>query len=321
MPLIEESSYRPPWWLKNKHLSTIIPSIFRKVEGVSYVRERMNTPDQDFIDLDWLRLGNNRLILLLHGLEGGSDRGYMKGVAKYFHQKDWDVVAYNCRGCSGEQNLQPRLYHHGDTDDVNQVVSHVNAHNKYHEVVMIGFSMGGSLILNYLGNQKHAIPCNIKAAVTFSVPCDLKATALELSEKGNGFYRKRFLKKLSAKIRQKAVQYPDLVNADGVEEIDSFYEFESKFTAPIHGFKDADDFYHQASAKNYLKNISVPTLIVNAANDPMFSSASYPIEEVRNLDNVFLEMPKYGGHVGFAKSSLSINWMEDRAMEFVNDIF
>jgi hypothetical protein len=319
MPLVAESSYRPPWWLKNKHLSTIIPSLFRKVERVNYVRERINTPDQDFIHLDWLKNNNEQLILLLHGLEGSSDRGYMAGMAKYFHDKDWDVVAYNCRGCSGEINLAPRLYHHGDTGDVSCVIDHINTNNNYKQIVMIGFSMGGSLILNYLGNQKHNIPNIVKAAITYSVPCDLKATALELSKKGNGFYRKRFLEKLATKIKQKELQHPDLINADGVKEIDSFYEFESKYTAPIHGFIDADDFYHQASAKNYLKNICIPTLIVNASNDPMFNDRSFPKEEVRELENVFLEIPKYGGHVGFSKSSLDENWMEERAWEFIND--
>jgi len=109
MPLIKESSYRPPWWLKNSHLSTVIPSLFREVKDVEYKRERIKTPDEDFIDLDWLKGDNDRLIVLLHGLEGGSDRSYMQGMAKYFNQKSWDVVAYNCRGCSGETNLQPRF--------------------------------------------------------------------------------------------------------------------------------------------------------------------------------------------------------------------
>ena len=126
MPIVQQSSYVPPWWLKNAHLSTILPSVFRKVEGVNYERERISTADKDFIDLDWLKNSNERLVVLLHGLEGNSDRGYMKGMAKYFHEHKWDVVAYNCRGCSGEVNLKPRLYNHGDTDDVSCVIDHIN---------------------------------------------------------------------------------------------------------------------------------------------------------------------------------------------------
>jgi len=185
---------------------------------------------------------------------------------------------------------------------------------------MIGFSMGGSLILNYLGNKKHVIPPNIKTAVTCSVPCDLKASALELSKKGNRFYRKRFLNKLAKKIKEKAIQFPNKISATGVEQIDSFYEFETNYTAPLHGFENADAFYEYASAKNYLENIQIPTLIVNAANDPMFSEACYPIAEVKDLEKVYLEIPKYGGHVGFSKSLRYDNWMEERAYQFISDL-
>lgn len=320
MPLIENSTYRPPWWLRNGHLATIIPSVFRKIEGVGYNRERIITPDQDFIDLDWLRDDSERLVVLMHGLEGDSQRSYMKGMAKYFHDHSWDVVAYNCRGCSGEVNKQPRLYHHGDTVDVNTVMTHLNDHYSYKEVVLIGFSMGGSLILNYLGNKEHKTPDIIKSAIVYSVPCDLKASAMELSKSGNGFYRKRFLKRLTLKIQQKAEQFPELISVDDIEKIESFDEFETKYTAPLHGFDSADAFYAYATANNYLKDIQIPTLIVNAANDPLFSEACYPIDQVSSLSNVFLEIPKHGGHVGFSKSSLDQNWMEERALAFINDL-
>ncbi len=319
MPLIQESSYQPPWWGKNSHLSTIIPSVFRNVKGVNYDRERIDTPDGDFIDLDWLKDDNDQLVVLLHGLEGSSDRGYMKGMAKHFHDQSWDVVAYNSRGCSGEINKRPRLYHHGDTDDVDSAIRYINTKNDYKRIVMIGFSMGGSLILNYLGNEKHQVAENITGAVAYSVPCDVKASAVELEEKGNGFYRRRFLKKLANKIKAKAKQFPDLINVDGIDEIDNFYDFETRYTAPLHGFESADAFYKYASAKNYLKNIKVPTLIVSAANDPMFSQACYPIEQVRDLENVYLEIPKYGGHVGFSLAGKDYNWQEIRAIEFIND--
>lgn len=320
MPLIKKSSYESPWWLKNAHLATIIPNILRKVEGINYKRERIDTHDKDFIDLDWLKTGNRRLVILLHGLEGSSDRGYMKGMAKYFNERDWDIVAYNCRGCSGEINRQPRLYHHGDTDDVSHVVDYINKENDYSEIVMMGFSMGGSLILNYLGNQKHVIPENIKAVVTFSVPCDLKATAEELSRKGRGFYRKRFLKKLTTKIQQKAKQFPKVINIEDLHEVKNFFDFETKYTAPLHGFENANAFYEYASAGNYLENIKIPTLIVNAANDPLFSEACYPIRQAKKSSTVYLEIPKHGGHVGFSLSKLYLNWMEQRAWQFLDDL-
>lgn len=315
MPLISNSTYKSPFWLRNAHLATIIPSIFRKVEGVDYVRERIITADDDFIDLDWLKNDSKKLLLLAHGLEGDSKRHYMKGPAKYFSDKGWDVVAWNCRSCNGEINRQPRLYHHADTEDLDTILKHINENNNYNEIVLAGFSMGGSIILKYLGEERQKVN-NIIKAVTFSVPCDLKDSALTLSKKGRGFYRKKFLDKLKLKMKQKASIYPDKFNMEGIDDIKHFPEFEEQFTAPIHGFENADDFYKKASAKYYLNGIEIPTLIVNAINDPFFSEACYPYDEVEKLEYVFLETPRRGGHVGFMLSKKEC-WMEKRMFDFV----
>ena len=317
MPIVKSSTYKAPWWSRNGHVATIIPSLFKKVEGVNYSRERIDTPDDDFMDLDWLRSGNENLLLLAHGLEGSADRHYMKSPAKFFHAKGWDAVAWNSRTCSGEMNRVKRLYHHGATDDLETVVNYINTHYSYKRIVLAGFSMGGSLILKYLGEREPNLPENIDRAVTFSVPCHIKSSALELSKSSNRFYRRRFLSKLKEKIRLKAERFPDEIDVTDIDKIDHFPDFEERYTAPLHGFKNADDFYGKVSAHQFLETIPVKTLIVNAINDPFFPEACYPVAIVEKLKNVYLEMPKHGGHVGFSLKG-GKSWMDQRIWEFVN---
>lgn len=316
MPLIESSSYTErPFYLFNPHLETIVPSAFRKVKLASYTRERISTVDDDFLDLDWLKNGHEQLVILSHGLEGDSSRPYIQGMASVFSSNGWDVLAWNCRSCSGEMNRAQRMYHHGVSDDLDSVVQHALKEG-YQKLVLIGFSMGGSITLKYLGEHSHQLPAEVSRAVVFSVPCDLGASARALSEKGNAFYRKRFLRKLGKKIRAKASQLPGVIDCEGFEKIEHFPEFDGRFTAPLHGFKDADDFYQQASANRYIPSITVPTLIVNAKNDPMLPESCYPVELAREHPFVYLEIPEKGGHVGFSLARQSTNWAEQRALEF-----
>jgi uncharacterized protein len=316
VPLVT-SSYRPPLFLKNGHLATILPSIFRKVTEVAYERERLELADGDFLDLEWLQGEGKGCIILSHGLEGSADRHYVKGMAKYFHAKGWDVVAWNCRSCSGEMNRLPRFYHHGATEDLGAVVEAVISRGVYEKIVLGGFSMGGSLSLKYLGEHGPAAPSEIKAAVVFSVPCDLGASVEELAKRKNAFYRKRFLKKLERKIHAKSRMFPSVISAEGFETIRFFPEFDNRYTAPLHGFANSDDFYAKASALRYMAEIDRPTLVVNALNDPFLPQACYPLELAESHRQVYLETPRYGGHVGFSKQGIRDSWMEERAWEFV----
>lgn len=316
MPLIPSSSYTErPFYLFNPHLETIVPSAFRKVKLPPYTRERIATPDNDFLDLDWLKMGNEQMVILSHGLEGDSSRPYMQGMAKAFSLGGWDVLAWNCRSCSGEINRSRRMYHHGVSDDLETVIEHALSEG-YRRLVLVGFSMGGSITLKYLGAHSARVPKEVNRAVVFSVPCDLGGSARALSEKGNTFYRKRFLRKLGRKIKAKASQMPGVINCEGYEKINHFPEFDGRFTAPLHGFKDADDFYRKASANQYIPEIRVPTLIVNAKNDPMLPESCYPVELAREHPFVFLEIPEKGGHVGFSLHGRRMNWAEQRALEF-----
>jgi len=314
MPLIPSSPYQPPFHLFNRHLETIVPSIFRKVPAI-YKRERIELIDGDFLDLDWLSKDRDKLVIVSHGLEGNSDRHYAKGMASYFFQRGWDSLAWNCRGCSGEINRLPRFYHHGATEDLGAVVDHA-IKKKYFHIVLIGFSMGGSMTLKYLGEKNGSASKAIKSAVVFSVPCDLGSSARELEKPTNKFYLNRFLKKLGVKMRSKSLLFPKQISTVGFEKIKSFREFDNRYTAPLHDFADADDFYTKASCGPYLPAIQIPTLIINALNDPFLPDACYPFDLAKNHDFIHLETPARGGHVGFSLPSTLENWMEHRAFEF-----
>lgn len=317
MPLLPHSTFTGHRLLKGRHLETLLPALFRRI-AIHYKRTRMTTSDGDFIDLDWLNTGNDRLIILFHGLEGSSQSGYIKGFARFFHQHGFDVCAVNFRGCSGEDNRLLRSYHSGASSDIAEIIQHVVANHSYGTLVMAGFSLGGNMLLKYLGEQGAALPARLKCAVAFSVPCDLAGSAAVLARPDNNVYMQRFLKTLKQKIRRKAAQFPGQVDITGIDEIKDFKAFDDRYTAPMHGFKDADDYWTKCSAKQFIPCITIPTLLVNAQNDPFLSAGCFPYDEAAASSCMFLETPAYGGHVGF--SILLPNgmyWSENRAFEFI----
>ncbi len=318
MPIIEKSTYKRPFYLPNKHLETVIPSLFRKIKGINYERERINTPDNDFLDLDWIFNDSKRLAIISHGLEGSADRHYVKGMAKHYVENGWDALGWNCRTCSGEMNKTAKFYHHGATYDLKTVVDHVVTAYDYEDIVMIGISMGGSLTLKYLG-ENTKIPSTVKVATVFSVPCHLNSSVRLLEHPGNGLYKKRFLGKLEKKVKAKAAIMPEQIQYDGFEAIATFTDFDNRYTAPLHGFEDAEDFYTKASARNYFDGITIPTLIVNAQNDPILSPECSPKELVENHPHIYLETPRHGGHVGFSMAFSRFNWAERRSLQFTQE--
>ncbi len=321
MPVHAHSDYAgPPRYLFNGHLQTVVPAITRKV-FVDYRRERFTLSDGDFVDLDWVEKGSDKLLLLSHGLEGKSARPYIQGMAKIFTQNGWDALAWNCRSCSGEMNRMQRLYHHADIADIGEVIEHALKERAYKTIVLIGFSMGGSISLNYLGRNGKDIPSSIKAAVTFSVPCDLRAGIEMLEKPSNRFYKKRFLKSLRPKLQHKAEQFPGLIDMKNFDRVKQWRDFDTFFTVPLNGFRDADEFYDLASAKNHIAKITVPTLIVNALNDPIQDERCNPKAICSKHSNLFLELPKHGGHCGFTmRNDKSFAWSEYRAWKFVEEM-
>lgn len=309
--------YSPPFFLFNAHLETIYPALFRRVILKGRKRERITTPDDDFLDLDWYTQSSDKLVIIQHGLEGSSDRAYILGMAKAFFNDGYDVLAWNFRGCSGEVNKQLRFYHSGATDDLHTVISHAEKTNRYNAIFLIGFSLGGNVTLKYLGEDK--VSPLIKRAVAFSVPIDLYSSCKKISMPSNRIYAQRFIRSLKAKIRQKAAVMPGQLNTSLLPTIKSLVDFDNAYTAPLHGFKDAVDYYTRCSAINFLTAIKVPTLLVNTKNDPFLSSECFPSNVEPANENVTLEFPLRGGHVGFMQLGANgLYWSEKRALEWLS---
>lgn len=312
-------TYKRPWFLFNGHFETIWPSLFRMVPKPAYRRERLATDDDDFIDLDWLQSGNSRLVVISHGLEGDSCRHYVAGMANAFHGSNWDVLAWNFRGCSGEINRQPRFTHNGSTDDLHAVVSHALASHDYQVVVLVGFSMGGNLSLVYLGRDADRVPNRVKAAVCLSVPCDLAAASARLAERSNLIYMKRFMRLMGHKVRLQAVQYPELFPCEDYAELKTFHDFDGRYTAPLHGFRDAAHYWEECSSLQYLQYVKIPVWIINARNDPFLPASCFPDASLHGNPHVTLVAPEHGGHCGFASSfGEPCYWSESTAVSLLS---
>ena len=321
MPLVATSTYQPPIYLQNGHLQTIFPSFFRRLGAALYQRERIETDDKDFLDLDWSKIGGRRLGIISHGLEGNSQRHYAVGMAKMLNSHGWDALAWNYRSCSGEINRRLRFYHNGSIDDLETVIQHAITQGSYEYIVLIGFSLGGNLTLVYLGDKGASINPRISAAVAFSVPCDLAASSRTLSRKRCKLYMNNFLVSLRRKIRAKMSVMPDRINDHDFHQIKNFKHYDDRYTAPLHGFKNAEDYWDKCSSMNYLSKIRIPTLVVNAWDDPFLAGDCYPVIAASESQHVFLETPSSGGHVGFIQFNRDGSyWSENRAMEFISKI-
>src|SRR5690554_7480671 len=314
-----KNRYRPPVWLRNGHVQSIWPTLFRKVQMPESETEVISTPDDDQLHLDWHHQNSHRLAIISHGLEGHSRRPYVLGLARALMGVGWDVLAWNFRSCGGVMNLQPRFYHSGATEDLHTVISHALSKN-YQNLFLSGFSMGGNLTLLYLAQQSEQIDSRISGAVTYSVPADLAGSADMLALPSRKIYMQRFLRDLHGKMQEKSRRFPDLIDTAGYENIRNFHEFDNRYTAPLHGFKDARDYWANCSALFRLKDIRVPALMVNAADDPFLSSACFPESRSVTGPHVTLEVPGWGGHVGFVERNRDGRyWSERRALDFVRN--
>ena len=297
-------------------METIFPSLTRRINDIAYQRERITTSDDDFLDLDWVRQGSKKLVIISHGLEGNSTRAYIRGMARAFLGLKYDALAWNYRGCSDEMNRQRRFYHSGATDDLHTVVQHAIKQNTYQEIYLIGFSLGGNITLKYLGEQQpeHII----KKAVTISVPLNLHTSCEKISIRSNWVYSNRFVKSLKKKVKAKAALRND-IDISNIDKLKTLREFDDAYTAPLHGYKNAIHYYTECSSIRFVNNITIPTLIVNAKNDPFLSDDCYPAEMLKDHPFVTFESPERGGHVGFIQLGKNgLYWSEARAIAFIN---
>jgi predicted alpha/beta-fold hydrolase len=319
MPLIQSSTFKGNKFLSGKHIDTIVPAIFRQLT-IQYTREKITLADGDFLSLDWIQHQSKKVLILFHGLEGSSASQYIQGFAKYFSAKDWDICAVNYRSCGGETNKLLRSYHSGATEDIDAVMKHIQTQYTYNELVAIGFSLGGNMLLKYLGEQTFSIPNNLMCACAFSVPIDLAASSAEISKFKNRIYLNRFLRSLTQKMRTKALLFPNDLDISKLHEIKTFEAFDTRYTGPIHGFKDAKDYYAQNNALQFLHSITIPTLLINAQNDPFLTPSCFPIELAYTHSQFYVEYPLWGGHVGFAdRLPNGTYWSENRAESFISE--
>jgi uncharacterized protein len=316
MPIVS-SQFDPPWPLCSGHLQTILPAILRWRTSVAYQRERLELADGDFLDLDWLPSGSDRLAILSPGLEGSSRDVVMRGMARALHRAGWNILAWNYRGCSEEMNRLPRLYHSGETTDLAIVVEHAAEH--FPVLALVGFSLGGNLVLKYLGEARPQ--ARVVGAAALSPPVNLAASARALDQRrGNRIYLRRLIASLVRKVEAKAKYFPERIDASRTSGIHGFEDFDGRFTAPVHGFRDAQDYWTKCSSRQFLPAITVPTLILSARDDPFLASESFPFAEAKQSAQLFLEAPESGGHLGFFDSwTGGQTWAERRVIEFLNN--
>ena len=304
------TDYRAPWWLPGGHLQTCWPSLFsRPVEGEPPVfrRERWTTPDQDFIDVDFLAgSGANAtapMLVLFHGLEGSSASHYAQAFASLARDRGWSYAVPHFRGCSGELNLAPRAYHSGDYEEVEWILSRLTERHGG-PVYAVGISLGGNMLLRWAEEAGFEAARKAVAVAAVCSPVDLAAGGHAI---GRGFgrhtYTPYFLRSMKPKALAKLRQHPGLFDERKLRAARDLYEFDNVFTAPLHGFRNTEDYWNRASAKPHLRDIRIPALVLNALNDPFVPSSSLPAQSEVG-PHVTLWQPRDGGHVGFAHGKL-----------------
>ena len=323
-PLPESAPYSAPRWLPGGHLQTIYAAKLMPRPAVEYRRERWDTPDGDFIDLDWLAAGPpasdpQPLVVLFHGLEGSSRSHYALALMSALRSRGMRGVVVHFRGCSGELNRLPRAYHSGDAPEIDWILRRLRAQNPDAPMFAMGVSLGGNALLKWLGDNGEAAARVIDAAAAVSAPLDVMAMGDALGQGFNLVYSRSFLQTLKAKSLAKLERFPGLFDAEAVRAASTLREFDDLVTAPLHGFANTDDYWTRASSKPGLKNIRVPTLVLNARNDPFLPVAALPrTDQVSSA--VTLEQPEQGGHVGFVGGSFpgDSGWLPARVLNFLS---
>jgi len=317
MPIIE-STYKPSYIFKNNHINTVYKTVFYN-NSVNYSRKRISTPDNDFLDLDFSTVGSNTIVIALHGLEGSSNSKYILSTIKYLNSQNKDCVAVNFRGCSGSDNSKIYSYNSGKTDDLEMVINYISENYHYKNIILLGYSMGGNIALKFLG-ENSKLASEIKCAIAISVPCDLEGSSFALAKWNNAIYLKRFMSTLRKKTLLKLEKFPESnLNKDAIISSKTFEDFDNAVTAPLFGYTSAEDYWRKCSSKQFIEGILMPTLIINAQDDSFLSETCYPVKEANHNHYIYLETPKYGGHVGFNNFYFGkeTQWSEKRILNFM----
>lgn len=312
-------SYRAPWWLPGGHLQTLY-GVLIGPRRVMWRRERWDTPDGDFIDVD--RVPGNPsapLVVLFHGLEGNSGSHYARAMARALAKRGWRGAVPHFRGCSGEPNRLPRAYHSGDADEIGWILRRMLQEAKGAPLFAMGVSLGGNALLKWLGEDTRAKEV-LTAAAAVSAPFDLMAAGDALGRGFNLVYTRAFLATLKEKAELKLERFPGLFDGEAMRRARTLHDFDEAVTAPLHGFSSADDYWTRASAKLVLGRIGLPTLLLNARNDPFMPDTAFPRpEEVSPF--VLCEFPEQGGHAAFVGAPFpgNLDWLPWRVTEFFEE--
>jgi predicted alpha/beta-fold hydrolase len=314
--------FKAAWWCRGAHAQTLWPYLVRRRPAVVLRRERVELADGDFVDLDWLVTGSRGpLVLILHGLEGSSNSQYALGMLRAIGARGWRGAVMHFRGCSGEPNRLTRSYHSGETKDIAELIAEIKRREPHTDIAVVGYSLGGNVLLKWLGEQRGKAP--VRAAAAVSVPFLLAESAARLDCGFSRVYQWEFVKRLKRSVESKRRRVALPLKITELSRIASFREFDEHVTAPLHGFAGADDYYARASSRQYLKHIETPTLILHSRDDPFMTPAAVPQPHELSA-SVRLELSEHGGHVGFVAGRWPWRaeyWLEQRIPAFLAETF
>lgn len=322
MAVIDVSTYQPSMAFRSKHLNTIYRTLFHRI-NINFERKRMETSDGDFMDIDFSKTGSSKLMVIIHGLEGSSSSKYVTALSHISNKQGFDVAAINLRGCSGETNRNLYSYHSGKTDDLAEILAFLDHTENYESYCVVGYSLGGNLLLKYLGEERSDYSSKLKAGIGVSVPCDLKGSSESIAKFWNMVYMQRFLISLKKKTLLKIEQFPDMdLNKEAILNSKNFLDFDNYFTAPVNGFADAEDYWKRNSCKQFLDGIKIPSLLITSLDDPFLSASCIPLKEAKANKYFHLEVTNYGGHVGYNSNfeNGSGFWLETRIIEYFETV-
>jgi predicted alpha/beta-fold hydrolase len=320
--MILKSTFKAAWWLTNAHVQTIYPSLMRSRRVCVDKQERVELPDGDFIDLAYSTAGlspDAPLVILLHGLGGNVDSSYVSGLLPAFNQQGWRAVLMHFRGASKEPNRLPRVYHAGDTDDLDYILRIIHQREPHTKKAAVGISLGGNVLLKWLGEQKKQTL--IQAAVAVSVPFQLHVLSDKLNQGVARIYQNYLLKRYKQVLVRKYEHHADKMpcSLDDLNQKRCFWTFDDVLTAPLHGFPHVHAYYRTASSRAYLIHIETPTLIIHAKDDPFMTQQVIPTEAELSMQ-VTLELSQKGGHVGFITGNIPgkpVYWLDNRIPNFL----
>lgn len=316
---LNQTPFQVPWWLKGRHSQTLWAALLRHPSRPKRERVVLETSDGDWLHLYHFAGAPERpVLLLLHGLEGNRNSPYMRALHRPFGAMGWDIYSLEYRSCSGKMNHAKRLYHSGDTADLDAVVRHLLEHHPNRPLYLGGFSLGGNVIAKWLGEQADEVPSQVKAAAVVSAPFDLTVSGPQVDRVFGGIYALHFMRTMIPKAIKKERQFPGTLNLKEVLKARSFAHFDTHVTAVLHDFRDALDYWEKASSGPYLPHIHVPTMLLSAADDPFNPADTLPVESAERSPFLLPQFSEKGGHVGFMTGApwRTGNWAEEQMVRF-----